>query len=131
MANQRQDGAKERFWRRVLARQAAGRLSVRAFRRREQLSEPSFYGWRRTIDARDAQAKSKSGRDGSPTGRRGRLVAHQNRAATGPGTHLPPPRPTEKAPHTNRPTPTRRKLIPVQFISSWIALDAWSSCSPI
>jgi len=69
MANHRRDGAKERFWRRVLARQAASRLSVRAFCRREKLSEPSFYAWRRTIHARDMDAPSPTGRGKSPTGR--------------------------------------------------------------
>jgi hypothetical protein len=51
------DGVKERFWRSALKRQAKSGLSVRAFCRREKLSEPSFHAWRRTLHARDAEAK--------------------------------------------------------------------------
>ena len=47
MANKMRDVAKERFWRGVLKKFAAGGLSVRAFCRQERLSEPSFYAWRR------------------------------------------------------------------------------------
>jgi hypothetical protein len=56
MANTRRDGAKERFWRDVLRRQARSGLSVRAFCRHERLSEASFYAWRRTTRARDGRA---------------------------------------------------------------------------
>jgi transposase-like protein len=54
MANKNRDGKREAFWRGALQRQARGGHSVRAFCRREQLSEPSFYAWRRTIGERDA-----------------------------------------------------------------------------
>lgn len=48
------DSSKEKFWRKTLAdHAAAGGLSVRAFCRARGLSEPSFYGWRRTLDERD------------------------------------------------------------------------------
>ena len=40
---------KERFWRRMLRRQEKSGLSVRQFCLDHQLSEPSFYGWKRTI----------------------------------------------------------------------------------
>lgn len=53
MARHQQDPAKEAYWRKVLNRFAASGLSVREFCRREQLSEPSFYAWRRTIGERD------------------------------------------------------------------------------
>ena len=43
MANKRRDAGKERFWREVLKRQAASGLSVRAFCRRESLTESAFY----------------------------------------------------------------------------------------
>jgi hypothetical protein len=57
MAKNERDLDKERFWREVLARQSASGLSGRAFCRRERLSEPAFYAWRRTIGERDRQAK--------------------------------------------------------------------------
>jgi transposase-like protein len=53
MANRNRDGKREAFWRGVLKRHARSGHSVRAFCRREQLSEPSFYAWRRTIQERD------------------------------------------------------------------------------
>jgi hypothetical protein len=49
------DAAKERFWRRVLKRQARSGLTGRAFCRREGLSEPSYYGWKRIIAERDVE----------------------------------------------------------------------------
>ena len=52
-ANRNRDGKREAFWRSVLTRHARSGHSVRAFCRREQLSEPSFYAWRRTIQERD------------------------------------------------------------------------------
>jgi len=47
MANRRRDSGREKLWRSRLARQAASRLSVRAFCQREGVAEPSFYAWRR------------------------------------------------------------------------------------
>lgn len=58
MANSHRDPSKEQFWREVLARQASSGLNVRAFCRREQLKENSFYAWRRTIAQRDAASNS-------------------------------------------------------------------------
>jgi hypothetical protein len=55
MANKQRDGAKERFWRDVLERRAASGMSVRAFCRREKLTESAFYAWRRTIGERDGK----------------------------------------------------------------------------
>ena len=52
MANKRRDADKERFWREVFRRQTASGLSVAAFCRRDGLSQPSFYAWRRTIAER-------------------------------------------------------------------------------
>ena len=48
------DGEKERGWREAVKRWAKSGLSVREFCRRNALSEPSFYGWRRTLAQRDA-----------------------------------------------------------------------------
>jgi hypothetical protein len=43
----------ERRWRERLAQFARSGLSVRAFCARHQLSEPSFYAWRRELAQRD------------------------------------------------------------------------------
>jgi len=46
------DGAKERFWRRVVRQWHHSGLSVRAFCAEHGLAEPSFYHWRRTLAQR-------------------------------------------------------------------------------
>lgn len=51
------DRKREALWRRTLARQDRSGLTARAFCRREQLSEPSFYAWRREIARRDAEPR--------------------------------------------------------------------------
>ena len=53
MADKQRNAVKEQHWRGVLRRQATSRLSVAAFCRREGLSQPSFYAWRRTVSQRD------------------------------------------------------------------------------
>ena len=50
------DRGKERFWRRVLRQWRDSGRSVRAFCAAHGLSEPSFYGWRRTLAERDREA---------------------------------------------------------------------------
>jgi len=55
MAESKRVVSKEAKWREVIARQAAGGLSVRAFCRQESIREPSFYFWRRTLRERDAK----------------------------------------------------------------------------
>jgi transposase len=47
-------GSKERFWRRMLRQWRRGGLSIRDFCAARDLSEPSFYSWRRTLAQRDA-----------------------------------------------------------------------------
>src|SRR4051794_12094540 len=59
MVSKQHDGDKEQFWRDVLRRQATSRLSVAEFCRREGLSQPSFYAWRRTIAERDSAKRSQ------------------------------------------------------------------------
>jgi hypothetical protein len=54
----RRESAKEKLWRRVLADFAASGQSVRAFCRVRELSEPSFYAWRRSLARRDATRRS-------------------------------------------------------------------------
>jgi len=50
----RREGAKEKFWRKTLRGFAGSGQSVREFCQTRQLSEPSFYAWRRTLARRDA-----------------------------------------------------------------------------
>src|SRR5579883_1954910 len=47
------DPHKEQFWRDHLQRWQRSGLSARAYCRRQRLSAPSFYGWRRTLADRD------------------------------------------------------------------------------
>ena len=51
-------GERERFWRELLARQAASGLSVRQFCGREGVSEPSFYQWRKRLGPTTQQQKN-------------------------------------------------------------------------
>ena len=60
MAKNRRDGAKKRLWREMLKRQAASGLSVRAFCRREELTESTFYAWKRTIYQRNQETNSSA-----------------------------------------------------------------------
>jgi len=57
MAEWKRDAEREAFWRRALARQRESGLTVRAFCRREGVSEPSFYAWRRVVRERDAERR--------------------------------------------------------------------------
>jgi len=50
------DPRKERFWRRVVQQWRDSGLSVRQFCQLRELSEASFYAWRRTLQQRGAQA---------------------------------------------------------------------------
>lgn len=53
---QQRDGSKERHWRRMLREWQRSGLSVREFCDWQDLSEPSFYAWRREIAKRDREA---------------------------------------------------------------------------
>jgi hypothetical protein len=57
------DRGKERFWRSMLGQWRRSGLSIRDFCAGQQLSEPSFYAWRRTLAERDAQARRRRGGD--------------------------------------------------------------------
>lgn len=46
---------REQFWRGQIEGQAASGLSARQWCRQEQLSEPSFYAWRRRLAQRDEE----------------------------------------------------------------------------
>jgi transposase len=56
------DRGKERSWRRTLGQWRRSGQSVRDFCLEHDLSEPSFYAWRRTIAERDRQSASRNGR---------------------------------------------------------------------
>lgn len=52
---QERDPKREAYWRRLIGRWRESGLGVRPFCRREKVSEPSFYAWRRVIVERDCQ----------------------------------------------------------------------------
>lgn len=54
------DPVREQFWRQHLAHQAASGLSVRAYCRRHQLTETSFYAWRRSFQAAQTRGDSSA-----------------------------------------------------------------------
>lgn len=56
MARSRRSVEKEEFWRLVLKEHAASGLSIKAFCKREAVSEASFYFWRRELAIRDEQS---------------------------------------------------------------------------
>jgi hypothetical protein len=55
---QRRDRGREVFWREQVHKQKISGLSVRAFCQANDLSEASFYAWRRTLQLREAEAKT-------------------------------------------------------------------------
>ncbi len=56
MARSKRSVEKEAFWRLVLNEHAASWLSIKAFCKRETVSEASFYFWRRELEIRDEQS---------------------------------------------------------------------------
>lgn len=54
MVNRRYDLEKAQLWRLRIDQQQRSGLNVREFCRREAVSEPSFYAWRRELTKRDA-----------------------------------------------------------------------------
>ena len=56
MAKRRRSGEREAWWREQVRKQAASGLSVRRFCEAHGLGEASFYAWRRTLQARQAEA---------------------------------------------------------------------------
>ena len=49
------NGAKERSWRRLIQRWRRSGMTIRDFCVEHEVSEPSFFAWRRTIAERDRQ----------------------------------------------------------------------------
>jgi transposase len=58
MAKWQRNAAKERHWRQLIARWQRSGRTVREFCSRFQVSEPSFYAWRRLLAERDRAAAS-------------------------------------------------------------------------
>lgn len=60
---------KEAYWRDIVKRQARSGLSVRGFCAEEDISEPSFYGWRKKLAGRGQEKvvtpNSRASRTGS------------------------------------------------------------------
>src|SRR6056297_395677 len=56
MARSKRSVEKEEFWRLVLNEHAASGLSIKAFCKREAVSEASFYFWRRELAIRNEQS---------------------------------------------------------------------------
>jgi Transposase len=54
---QARDPRKEQFWREVVRRWPDSGLTIRAYCRRQRLSEASFYAWRRELAQRDEPAQ--------------------------------------------------------------------------
>lgn len=61
------DAAKESCWREQVRAQAQGGLTVRAYCRQQQLSEASFYAWRKELDRRDQQRQPQEHPPSAPT----------------------------------------------------------------
>jgi len=59
MSNGFRSAEKEASWRVHVSWQASSGVSVRAYCREHELSEPSFHWWRREIRRRDAEQKSR------------------------------------------------------------------------
>ena len=55
------DLMKESLWRERVREQLASGLTVRGYCLREQLSEPSFYAWRKNLAKRDRGADGEAG----------------------------------------------------------------------
>jgi len=77
MVRSKRSAEKEAFWRRVLEEYRRSGASVRGFCRRKELSESSFYAWRKEIMKRD----EAHGADASPVADEAR-VANEARVAT-------------------------------------------------
>jgi transposase-like protein len=53
-------GSREAFWRRLVSGQPASGVSIRAWCERHEVSEPSFYAWRRELARRDSERRTRS-----------------------------------------------------------------------
>jgi hypothetical protein len=65
----RRDPSKERFWRRLLRLWRRSGRTIRAFCAEHEVSQPSFFAWRRVLAERDQQRRqfnADANRDGDP-----------------------------------------------------------------
>jgi len=93
--------AKEQLWRRHVARQAKSKQSVRDYCAAADISEPSFYAWRRELAQRDAAAGSPPAQD-------------QRADLPAPRAYRPAPRTGRRGPRAVRPsTGLRPRFLPV------------------
>lgn len=53
-------GERERFWRKLVAGQTRSGVSIREWCDRHEVSEPSFYFWRRELERREEQRQDAS-----------------------------------------------------------------------
>ena len=67
----RRDQTKERDWRRIVREWRCSGLSVREFCDWQELSEPSFYAWRRELARRDEEVASAASSSRAKSARRG------------------------------------------------------------
>ena len=68
MTRSERSAERERFWRSMVDQQRQAGQTVRAFCREKDISEPSFYAWRRTLK-RWAAEPSADATSGAPNGR--------------------------------------------------------------
>lgn len=86
------DREKDAKWREVMSAFSASGLSVREFCRRDGISEPSFYSWRRMLANRDAQESESKPAAGRPSRQVGAPAgAPQTRAMLTPVMVVPGP----------------------------------------
>jgi len=83
MVNAKRSAEKEAFWRRVLEEHRRSGASVRGFCRRKELSESSFYAWRKEVMKRDESHVAVASHIADATARRQRLIPVNIVAASG------------------------------------------------
>ena len=65
---------REQFWRLAIEEHAQSGLSAREFCRRESISEPSFYSWRRRLSGRERLSETAVSRQASGSPASGRTT---------------------------------------------------------
>jgi hypothetical protein len=78
------DPERERFWRTVLQKHQLSGLTAKEFCRREQLSEASYYAWRRTLAEPDRKRQSHPRQRGRASGSASLRANKRSRVASVP-----------------------------------------------